>query len=246
MGMLALLGKARPLVFQRPRVALIATGSEILPVEAALVPGKIRNSNSYMLSAQVSEAGAQTVYLGSAADDVGDIARSLEMVQDCDLIITTGGASVGDYDLIRKVYDQLDIQLLFDRVSMKPGMPVLAGTKQGKLYLGLSGNPAAAAVSFEQLVRVVLMKMSGRSNWWRPTVQATLTASFPKSTGARRFVWAKCWQKNGDILVEPLKHVSNGMLKSSMTANSLIVIPENSPPLSAGHMVEVMLLAEVF
>ncbi|MBP2637145.1 MAG: moeA 1 [Firmicutes bacterium] len=244
MGMLAVLGKSRPCVFCKPRVALIATGSEIVPVDFPLTPGKIRNSNSYMLSAQVAEAGGETVLVGNVSDNLDEIAHLLENASDCDVVITTGGASVGDYDLIGEVYKKLGITLLFDRVSIKPGMPVLAGTRDGKLYIGLSGNPAAAAISFEQLVRPVLMKMAGRKIWWRPRVKGILASPFKKKTGAKRFVWARCWQAGTDILVEPSGGQGNGMLKSAMAANSLIVIPENSPPLAVGTEVEIILLAD--
>ena len=244
MGMLAVLGKSRPYIYCKPRVALIATGSEIVPVDFPLAPGKIRNSNSFMLSAQAAEAGAQTVLLGNASDNVDEIAHLLETASDCDVFITTGGASVGDYDFISEVYKRLGITLLFDRVSIKPGMPVLAGTRNGKLYFGLSGNPAAAAISFEQLVRPVLMKMGGRKVWWRPRIKAILAAPFNKKTGAKRFVWARCWQTENDILVEPSRAQGNGMLKSAMGANAIIVIPENSPPLPLNAEVEVILLVD--
>jgi molybdopterin molybdotransferase len=244
MGMLAVLGKSRPSVFCKPRVALIATGSEIVPVDFPLTPGKIRNSNSFMLSAQAAEAGAQTVLLGNASDNVDEIAHLLETASDCDVFITTGGASVGDFDFISEVYKKLGITLLFDRVSIKPGMPVLAGIRDGKLYFGLSGNPAAAAISFEQLVRPVLMKMGGRKVWWRPRIKAILATPFKKMTGAKRFVWARCWQTDNDILVEPSRAQGNGMLKSAMGANAIIVIPENSPPLPVNAEVEVILLAD--
>ncbi|TWH51840.1 gephyrin-like molybdotransferase Glp [Sporomusa sp. KB1] len=241
-GMLAVLGKAQVCVFRKPLVAIIATGSEIIPVDSQLTPGKIRNSNSYMLSAQVADAGAKTVLMGNVLDNVDEIALVLENASACDVVITTGGASVGDHDLIGEVYERLGITLLFDRVSIKPGMSMLAGIKNGKLYLGLSGNPAAAAISFEQLVRPILMKMCGHKSWWRPRVRAVLASPFNKSTGAKRFVWSHCWQKDNGILAEPLRLQSNGMLKSAMVANSLIVIPENTPPLPSGSEVEVILL----
>ncbi|HWR39391.1 MAG TPA: gephyrin-like molybdotransferase Glp [Patescibacteria group bacterium] len=244
MGMLALLGNARPWVYKKPRVALIATGSEIVAVDEPLGPGKIRNSNSYMLSAQVSDAGGQVAFLGRVGDDVDAIAALLEQNENYDLMVTTGGASVGDYDLIGEVYKKLGITLLFDRVSMKPGMPVLAGNKNGKLYIGLSGNPAAAAISFELLVRPLLMKMSGRKSWWRPELKATLARPFAKGSGSKRFVWARCWQKGGDILADPLRRQGNGMLKSAMLANALIVIPPESGPLPAGTEVDVLLLTD--
>ena len=243
MGMLALLGNPRPWVYKRPRVALIATGSEIVAVDAPLGPGKIRNSNSYMLSAQVNDAGGQVALLGRVGDDVDEIAALLAG-DDYDLVVTTGGASVGDYDLIGEVYRKLGITLLFERVSMKPGMPVLAGVKNGKLFLGLSGNPAAAAISFELLVRPLLMKMGGRKTWWRPQVRATLARPFIKGSASKRFVWARCWQKGSDILVEPLRRQGNGMLKSAILANALIMIPSQSGPLPAGVDVDVLLLTD--
>lgn len=244
MGLLALLGVARPRVFKRPRVALLATGSEIAPVEAPLAAGAIRNSNSYMLAAQVQDAGAEPVFFGIARDDVGVIAARLTAAAACDLIVTTGGVSAGDYDLLAGVYEKLGIETMYDRVGIKPGMPVLAGRKNGKLYVGLSGNPAAAAIAFEQIVRPVLLKMAGRGRIWRPRTTATLTAPFAKSSGATRFVWARCRPEAGGLTVEPLPLQGNGMLRSAAAANALVVIPADSPPLPTGCVVEVLLLAE--
>lgn len=244
MGMLAVLGKDKPLVFRKPRVALLATGSELIPVSEPLVPGKIRNSNSYMLSGQVYEAGAEPIVLEDACDDVDQIVQRIEEAPECDVYLTTGGASVGDYDLMRQVFDKMGISVMFDRVSMKPGMPVLAGTLGGKVYLGLSGNPASASNAFEQLVRPLLLKMSGRVHWWRPQVKAVLTTAFTKGTGVKRFVWSRCWQEGREYLVEPLGLQGNGMLKSVLAANALIVIPADRPSLASGTEVDVLLLTE--
>jgi len=245
MGMLALIGISRPWVYCRPRVALIATGSEVVSLEAPLLPGTIRNSNSYMLSGQVGDAGAEPFLVGIGRDDVGEIAALFEQAAESDLVISTGGVASGDYDLLAEVYRQLGITVLFDRVAMKPGMPVLAGLKDDKLYIGLSGNPAAASVAFEALVRPVLLKMAGRKEWWRPKVRATLATAFAKSSGAVRFVWARCWQQGDGLLAEPLGYQGNGMLKAAMAANALIVIGENSPPLAAGSDVTVILLGSL-
>ncbi|MDT8900007.1 gephyrin-like molybdotransferase Glp [Anaeroselena agilis] len=245
MGLLALLGVARPRVYKQPRVALLATGSEVADIEAPLKPGAIRNSNSYMLAAQVRDAGAEPVLFGIARDEIAAIITRLSDAADCDLIVTTGGVSAGDYDLVADVYREMGIDVLFDRVGIKPGMPVLAGLKAGKLYIGLSGNPAAASVAFEQIVRPVLLKMGGRREWWRPRAKALLTAPFTKPSGATRFVWAACRPVNGGLTVEPLPLQGNGMLKSAVTANAMIVIPAGSPPLAAGSVVEVCLLADL-
>ncbi|CQR71905.1 Molybdopterin molybdenumtransferase [Sporomusa ovata DSM 2662] len=245
-GMLAVLGKAHICVFRKPQVAIIATGSEIIPADLRLTPGKIRNSNSYMIGAQVMDAGGESVFMSNVQDDADEIAHMLEQASACDIVITTGGASVGDCDLIGEAYKKLGIELLFGRVSIKPGMPVMAGQRNGKLYLGLSGNPASAAISFEQLARPVLMKMCGHKTWWRPRIKAILAIPFNKSTKAKRFVWSRCWQTDNGILVEPLHLQSNGMLKSAMVANSLIVIPENTPPLPRGSKVEAILLVNAY
>lgn len=242
MGLLALLGVNRPQVHRRPRVALVATGSEIVPVDVPPGPGQIHNSNTYMLTAQVQEAGAMVVGTALAGDDAAAIAAALTSVPPCEVVVTTGGASVGDYDLIETVYRQLGIRLLFKRVSMKPGMPVLAGVKEQRLYLGLSGNPAAACVSFEQLARPLLVKMGGRRDWARPVVQAALAAPFGKPSGARRFVWGLVRQGTRGLLAEPLSWQGNGMLRSAARANAIIIVPADSPPLPAGTPVDVMLL----
>jgi molybdopterin molybdotransferase len=245
MGLLALLGVARPRVFKRPRVAILATGSEVVPVEGPLAAGAIRNSNSYMLTAQVREAGAEPIMFGIARDEVAAIAARVMAAAVCDLVVTTGGVSAGDYDLMADVYGELGIEIMFERVGIKPGMPVLAGRKDRKLYIGLSGNPAAASVAFEQLVRPLLLKMGGRNELKRPLAKALLAAPFTKSSGATRFVWARCRPVNGSLTVEPLPLQGNGMLKSAVTANALIVIPAGNPPLAAGSTVEICLLADL-
>jgi molybdopterin molybdotransferase len=242
MGMLALLGISLLRVYKRPKVAIIATGSEIVPVEAPLTPGTIRNSNSYMLIAQVEEAGGEPVFMGIVPDDTSRIAESLRAAENCDLIITTGGVSVGDYDLMGQVYQRLGANVLFERVGMKPGMPVMAASKENCLYMGLSGNPAAAAIAFEQLVRPVIRKMAGHTALWRPRIRAVLTAPFTKPSNSVRFVWARCSQRQGRVEIEPLQLQGNGMMKSAMLANALAVIPENSPPLAAGTEVEAIIL----
>jgi len=245
MGVLALLGYARPWVYKKPQVFFLATGSEVIDVESPLVPGHIRNSNSYMLAAQAQSAGAEPVLGGIAQDSISEIAAKIETATGYDLVVTTGGASVGDYDLIGAVYQKLGIEVLFERVGMKPGMPVVAGIKNGKLYIGLSGNPAAAANAFEQLVRPLLLKMGGNNFLERTKARAVLTAPFGKSSGTVRFVWARIKSQSEGLTAEPLSLQGNGMQKSALVANALIVIPENSPPLAVGSEVEVILLGEL-
>jgi molybdopterin molybdotransferase len=242
MGLLAALGVANPLVYRRPRVALLATGSEIVGVDQSLGYGKIRNSNSFMLSAQVSEAGGLASLLGTVGDAVELIGEMLAAAPECDLVVTTGGASVGDYDLIGAAFEKQGITILFERVGIKPGMPVIAGIKDNKLYIGLSGNPAAANIAFEQLVRPVLLKMGGCVDWQRQRLKAYLMEPYAKKSTVPRFIWAE-WRQSGDRLwAKPLGLQGNGMLKSACHANALIIIPANSPALATGAEVEIELL----
>lgn len=242
MGVLAALGISRPLVYRKPRVALIATGSEVIGLDLPLTIGKIRNSNSYMLSAQVAEAGAEAQLVGETIDSVEAIAAMIQAAESFDVVVTTGGASVGDYDLIASVYAKLGIPVLFDRVGIKPGMPAIAGVKAGRLYLGLSGNPAAASIAFEQLVRPVLLKMSGSSNLQRQRLKARLLEPYIKTSDVRRYVWAEWMYSGEEAVVRPLGLQGNGMLRSACDANALIEVPAGILPLKAGALVDIHLL----
>lgn len=243
MGLLAMLGQAQPLVYRRPKIGVLATGSEIVSVDQALAPGKIRNSNSYMLASQISEAGGEPVMLGMVGDDTTVIVAGLQSAPPCDLYITTGGASVGDYDLMGAVLAALRVTPLFHKIDIKPGMPVIAGVWNSALLVGLSGNPAAASVSFEVLLRPVIRRLAGYEQLGRPRCTALLTNHFAKTSNNRRFVWARCTITGDRLRAEPLLHQGNGMLKSMVYANALIEIPANSPPLPGGSPVDVYLLS---
>jgi molybdopterin molybdotransferase len=242
MGTLALLGRSNPMVFKRPRVGLLATGSEIVAIDAQLTPGKIHDLNSYMLSAQVREAGGEPLFLGVIGDAVEAICQGIDQAVDCDMIVTTGGVSVGDYDLMRQAFARLGIALLSENCSMKPGMFLLAGLRNGQLCIGLSGNPAAAGISFEQILWPVLLKMGGRKSWRRHSVLGKMAKPYTKGFGPKRFLWAHSWLDQDDLVVEPLPLRWNGMLRSAMTANSLIAVDENCPPIEKGEDIEVILL----
>lgn len=242
MGTLALLGRSNPLVFKRPRVAILATGSEVVSVEAPLTPGKIHDLNSYMLSAQAREAGADPILLGAVRDDLGAIFRSIDETVDCEMIITTGGVSAGDYDLTREAFAALGVSLFSGTNRVKPGFPVLAGERNGRLLVALPGNPAAACLSFEQMILPVLMKMGGRKTWQRQSVLGKMAKPFEKGLGPKRFMWARSWLDRDDLIVEPLPLRWSGMLRSAISANSLIAFEENGPPIDKGEDTEVILL----
>ena len=242
LGLLAMLGQSRPLVYDQPKVAILATGTEVVGIDQPLEQGKIRNSNNYMLMAKVREAGCLPILLGQVADNLELIEEKIKSYENADLYITTGGASVGDYDLMEKLFAKLEIPMLFTRLAMKPGMPVMAGCWQNALLVALSGNPASANVSFEVLLRPLLRKMSGDSSCERPKGRAKLKKAFTKASESRRFIWARCEFQNGILYAEPMGYQGNGMLSGMLPANALLDIPAGSHCLQIGTEVEARLL----
>jgi len=242
LGLLAMLGYAAPLVYQKPQVAILATGSELLSPSDPMEPGKIRDSNSYMLLAKVLMAGSEPILLGQEKDDLPAILAKLHEHQNIPLYITTGGASVGDYDLMEQLFHKLDIPILFNRVAIKPGMPILAGIWNDSLLIALSGNPAASSISFEVLVKPLLDKMTGRGTQSQKKIKVKLSGIFSKTSPTRRFVWAKWFSAQGITYAKPLIFQGNGMLKSALEANCLLEIPAHHPPLAEGDEIEAIFL----
>ena len=239
-----MLGQDQPFVYNQPQVAILATGTELIGVEQPLSPGKIRNSNNYMLMGKVREAGCQPILLGHVPDDLDLIAEKLTGHKDIGMYITTGGASVGDYDLMERLFAKLNIPMLFTRLAMKPGMPVMAGYWNGALLVALSGNPASANVSFEVLLRPLLRQMSGATAVQRPSCRAKLTKAFTKPSQSRRFIWARCTCTDGILYAEPMGFQGNGMLSGMLTANALLDIPANSDCLPIGTEVVARMLID--
>lgn len=243
LGVLAMLGQDHPLVYQKPKVAILATGTEIIGIDQPLAPGKIRNSNNYMLMAKVREAGGEPILLGQVCDELELIEEKLTGHQDIAMYITTGGASVGDYDLMEQIFEKMKIPMLFTRLAMKPGMPVMAGCWGDSLLVALSGNPASANISFEVLLRPLLKKMSGLPVFERPKVCVTLKKAFQKVSRSRRFVWAYCEVENGTLYAQPIGFQGNGMLLGTLAANAILDIPMGSNFLPIGTEVEARLFS---
>lgn len=242
LGLLSMLGHTDPLVFQKPQIGILATGSELLSPSDPIEPGKIRDSNSYMLLAKVLKAGGEPVLLGRVKDNLSSIITKLSEKPNLPVYITTGGASVGDYDFMEKLFHELKIPLLFKGVAIKPGMPVLAGVWKGSLLIALSGNPAASSVSFEVLVSPLLRKIAGFTNWNHTKVTIKLCGVFKKTSPTRRFIWARWFSKQGIIFAEPLSYQGNGMLKSALEANALLEIPAHNLPIEDGTELKAILL----
>ena len=241
-GMLAALGRSFVSVHQRPLVAIVATGDELIDIDETPSPGKIVNSNSYSLAALVLDCGAVPLQIGIARDRREDLVAKFRAAMRADLIVSSGGVSVGDYDLVKEVMKEEGNRMQFWRVAMKPGRPLAFGMLGEVPLVGLPGNPVSAMVSFEQFIRPAILKMMGHVNLFRKTVQARLGQDIHKKPGIRHFIRARI-QRDGDLYtVVTTGDQGSGILKSMVRANGLIILPAEVTTVQAGGMVTVQLL----
>lgn len=241
-GMLASLGRSLVTVFQRPLVAILATGDELVDIDEKPSPWKIVNSNSYSLAAQVRECGATPMLVGIAKDRREDLVVKFKAAMRGDIIISSGGVSVGDYDLVKDIMKEVGNQMQFWQVAMKPGKPLAFGAMGGIPVFGLPGNPVSSMVSFEQFIRPSLLKMMGHKNLFRRAVRATLNDDIVKSKGARHFIRGSVTWAGGRYRVTTTGEQGSGILKSMVRANGLIVLPEDVGACKKGDEVTVQLL----
>jgi molybdopterin molybdotransferase len=245
-GMLASLGMTTLSVYRRARVAILATGDELLPLGGTPVPGKIVNSNSISLAAQVLEAGAEPVFSGIAPDDFEATKKTIrEALQAGDLLITTGGVSVGDKDFVKEAIRELGGEILFWKVDMKPGKPVAFAVLDGKPVFALPGNPVAAMVGFEQFVRPALLKMMGLKRIFRPMVQAHAAGPFSNRGDRPHLVRALVTLADGAYQVAAVGNQSSANLLSLIESNALLRLSPGAS-LAAGDAVQVTLLDRGF
>lgn len=240
-GMLASIGMSVVRVHRRPRVAVIATGDELVAPGDVLGPGQIYNSNSSTISALVRRVGGEPVALGIARDSVDDLQRTLHSTENIDLILTTGGVSVGDYDLVKQVLQREGIVDLW-QVRIRPGKPLAFGTLNGIPLVGLPGNPVAAAVAFEQFARPAIQRLLGYRNPSIPTVQSRLVDRIENPGGRRQFVQAKTWIVDGNYVSSRAGKQGSALLSSLVAANSLLVIPEDCPVAEPDMVVDAQML----
>lgn len=242
-GVLASLGHPTALVHRRPRVAILATGDELLEVHEPLAPGKIRNSNEYTNAALVLRTGGIPIRLGIARDTKAELTAKIRegLSQGADLFLTSGGVSVGDYDVVKDVLGA-EGQMQFWQVMMKPGKPLAFGLLRGGVPLiGLPGNPVSAMVSFEQFARPAILKMMGRSHLDKPAVQAVLGEEV-RNSGRRGFVRVIVTREGDTYRARTTGEQGSGVLTSMSKANGLAVIPEGTRLAAAGTVVTVQML----
>lgn len=241
-GLLASVGLQSVVVCRRPRVAIVATGSELVGPGQPLSPGKIRNSNSFTAYAQVVAAGGDPLLLGIAPDDRERTRRLLAAALNQDVVITSGGVSVGDYDFVKDVQDELGVERKFWGVASKPGKPMTFGVRTGTLVFGVPGNPVAAMVCFELYVRPALLALQGRRDVYRPYVYAAAEEPLKGSrqrTELRRCRLVRRGRGWGFSMTGPQR---SGVLRSMAQADGLAVVPPRHPAAQPGEEFLVMLL----
>jgi len=241
-GMLATLGHAYVYVYQRPVVAVLSTGDELVDLDEPFSEGKVVCSNTYSLAAQVMDCGAIALSLGIATDDESDQRARISEGLRADVILTSGGVSVGKYDLVKDTFSQLGMRVKFWKVAMKPGKPLVFGTIGAKPVFGLPGNPTSAMISFEQFVRPALLKMMGHTNLYRPLVEASLAQDVDIVSNRPHLVRCKLFERDGVMMAVTTGNQSSGALRSMVLADGLMILPPQDRPFAAGERVRVQLL----
>jgi molybdopterin molybdotransferase len=246
LGLLAALGETHVKVVRKPKVAILATGNELVELGNKLEPGKIVETNRLLFSSMCKELGAEAIDLGLAKDDLNEISSKIrERLEQADAIITTGGTSVGYPDLVPLAVNQLGKPgVIVHGVAIRPGMPMALAILKGKPIFVLSGNPVAATVGFELFTRPILLKLLGIKEA-RPAVEAKLTRRVAGVLGRRVFLRVRAFEKNGGFFAEPVRVSGSGVLTTMTKANGYVLIPENREGLEEGESVRVHLFSSI-
>jgi len=247
-GFLAALGVAKVSVRIRPSVGVLTTGTEIRDVSEPLGPGAIYDSNSHALRAQIASAGAVLSYLGTTGDDLdGTVAKLREAAATSRVILTTGGVSMGDYDLVREAFERIGARRVFWKVAQKPGMPlafyILEGRDGPRYLFGLPGNPGAVMITFEEYVRPFLNLLSGRADYLAPEFEARLSREIRKKKGRLNFLRVRLSMKDGEWWAESTGEQGSAILRSMVPSDGLALVPAAVESLLAGSKVIVHRMA---
>jgi molybdopterin molybdotransferase len=241
-GLLATLGYERVTTIRRPNVAIVSTGDELVDIGQVPGPGQIRDANRYSLAAAVRAAHCAAFELGIAHDDPEDVKHSLGNAAFGDVIVTSGGVSVGDHDHVKPVVDSMG-SMDFWSIAIRPGRPLAFGelhTKRGRVPIfGLPGNPVSALLTFELFVRPALLKMAGHTKLNRPRAQAKLLDRLEKPTGLRTFARGIYERESGTV--RSTGPQGSGILSSMALANCLIDLPEAAAAAERGETVNLIL-----
>lgn len=243
-GLLASIGQSRVSVHRRPKVAILATGDELVDIDEPLAPGKIRNSNEYANAAAVTQAGGIALRLGIARDNLPDLTHKIRqgIEAGADLFITSAGVSVGDYDIVKDVLNT-EGEMHFWQVNMKPGKPLAFGMIGKTPLLGLPGNPVSAVISFEVFARPAILTMLGKKRFDRPYVQAVLMERVENSAGRRNLIRVHVARNaNGEYQARTTGEQGSGILTSVARANGLLEMPPEALEYQPGATVRITML----
>lgn len=241
-GVLATVKRAQVQVYRRPRVAILSTGNELEGLDEPVDPNKIPDANSYALMAQTQALGIEPVLLGIARDDPDELVHYLRRGLEFDMLLVSGGTSVGVHDYVRPTIEALGAQMLFWRVAMKPGHPVAFGKVGEKIIFGLPGNPVSSMVCFEQFVVPALRRMMGHARTCRRTIEARMTHNVKHQPGRTEFIRVMLAKEEGGYAATSTGAQGSGMLLSMARADGLAVVPGDCNGLAAGSAVTVQLL----
>jgi molybdopterin molybdotransferase len=248
LGLLAALGYSQIKVVEKPRVAIIATGSELARAGAPRKENQIFESNQTMLSAMCREFGADPVSLGIAEDDIEEISEKIRLgLQKCDAVITSGGTSVGGYDLVPDAVNRVGKPgVLVHGIAVRPGMPTALAVLENKPVMILSGNPVAAVIGFEVFARPLFSKMLGMSKEeLRPVLKAVMTRKVATALGRKTFVRVRVIERNGQLYAEPVSTRGSGAISTLTRSNGFVVVPENREGVKEGELVPVRMFGPV-
>jgi molybdopterin molybdotransferase len=243
-GLIASLGRPTVQVHRRPRVAIISTGSELVEIDQPLGPGQIRNSNSFSLGAQCQQLGIEATSLGIVPDDYEATRQLIEEGLEYDVLLTSGGVSVGQFDFIKEVQDALGVERRLWGVAMKPGKPLVFGVRNGTMVFGLPGNPVSAMVSFELFVRPALLRLMGHCKTIRSPYRAIIAEDVANADGRVYVVRVRAWREHGVWHVSSTGAQGSGILRSMVGASGLALVPGGPRGVRAGEEVEFLLLRE--
>lgn len=242
-ALLATFGYSKVTVSKKPIVGVFATGSELLEIGDSLKPGKIRNSNSYMILSQIEKSGGEVKYFGSLTDDMDTCFTAIKKaLTEVDLLITTGGVSVGDYDYLPVIYEKLGASVLFNKVAMRPGSVTTVAKINGKFLFGLSGNPAASYIGFELFVRPVIRKYLFNNQPHLKKVSAFLGEDLSKSDQFTHFIRGKLCFHQGKLFAFSSGPNKSSNVSSIADSNILIILPYDVKGYQKGMIVDILLI----
>jgi molybdopterin molybdotransferase len=242
MGMIASTGRSKVKVGVKPKVKVLSTGSEVLAPGKELKPGHIFDSNGYSLTGLAAARGAEAKFLGIAPDRKGALERKIESAGDFDVLILSGGVSVGDYDLVQDILLEMGVKRLFYKVSIKPGKPVFAGLQGKRFVLGLPGNPVSCMVTFELFVRPLLDVMLGKKEVGLRSGSACVVEGRKLKAGRRKFLRGSLHEKEGRLYVWLATDQESGILRSMVESDVLVDVPDEVDRLETGSMVNILYL----